>query len=177
MRQGTGEDSRCRKTSGFYHRGISPNVGQQRATRRSDINEAPQLARTRMWYFSTKSPHRSGHQVRRGAVTNDCKVGEGGRGWSEERVKPRGFLRKLSPAPATHKSETAIRATAASSAGCSNRNDRKVGDAWPWRCPMSVSHCSNPGASFASSVQPQPPGGAKPQSVTAAGSAGTAEMA
>ncbi len=32
-----------------------------------------------------------------GAVTNDCKVGEGGRGWSEERVKPRGFLRKLSP--------------------------------------------------------------------------------
>ncbi len=33
-----------------------------------------------------------------GAVANDCKVGECGRGWSEERVKPRGFLRKLSPA-------------------------------------------------------------------------------
>jgi len=31
-----------------------------------------------------------------GVVAKNCEVGKGGRGWSEARVNPRGFLRKLS---------------------------------------------------------------------------------
>jgi hypothetical protein len=42
-------------------------------------------------------------------VANNCKAGECGRRWSGERVKRRGFLRKLSPVLATHKSESTIR--------------------------------------------------------------------
>ena len=41
--------------------------------------------------------------AQRAGVAADCyEVGEGGRGWSEARAKPRGFLRGLSPTPATH---------------------------------------------------------------------------
>ena len=44
-----------------------------------------------------------------GAVASICKVGECGRGCSKERVESRSFLRKLSPAPAPHPSDTKIR--------------------------------------------------------------------
>ena len=37
-----------------------------------------------------------------GVVAGNCEAGKGGLGWSEVRANPRSFLRKLSPAPATH---------------------------------------------------------------------------
>ena len=36
-----------------------------------------------------------------GVVAESYEAGKGGRGWSEARAKPRGFLRGLSPTPAT----------------------------------------------------------------------------
>ena len=73
-----------------------------------------------------------------GAVTNDCKVGEGGRGWSEERVKPRSFLRKLSPPTATHKSETTIRYCTPPLHRCSFQVQRRFGTMEMVRCNAMV---------------------------------------
>ena len=46
---------------------------------------------------------------RQSALVNVWKVEECGRCWSEERVIPRGFVRRFSTAAAIHKSETTIR--------------------------------------------------------------------
>ena len=61
--------------------------------------------------FSHTIPRRSKQNVTKkqltacslkGVVAERCEVGEVGRDWSELRAKPRGFLRGLSPTPATH---------------------------------------------------------------------------
>ena len=58
----------------------------------------------------TKSPAKAGWRgadlhaeppVKTGGRGSSCDSEKGGRGWSEVRAKPRGFVGKLSPTPAT----------------------------------------------------------------------------
>ncbi len=65
MRQAAGEVGGCRQTVGFYPLGISPNVGQQRATRSCSTSGMPRFVPSLVPYFQVNSALTQNSHVRR----------------------------------------------------------------------------------------------------------------